>query len=85
MWYWCLTLDFGDVTCHQRQNFVNSRAARYPKAIHINQEFNVNQDLKGVIFGGQFVHQATVDVSGLGDIRTLKIEPKHGISGIYAR
>ena len=31
------------------------------------------------------VHQATVNVSDLGDIRTLKIEPKHGISGIYAR
>ena len=30
-------------------------------------------------------NQATVDVSDLGDIRTLKIEPKHGISGIYAR
>ena len=63
----------------------NSRAARYPKVISTNQEFNVNQDLKGAVFDGQFVYQATVDVSDLGDIRTLKIEPKHGISGIYAR
>ena len=30
-------------------------------------------------------NKATVEVSDLGDIRTLRIEPKHGISGIYAR
>ena len=37
---------------------MNSRFARYLKVIHTNQEFNVNQDLKGASFDGQFVYQA---------------------------
>ena len=35
-------------------------SCRFPRVIDTNQEFNVNQDLKGAQHDGEFVYQARI-------------------------
>ena len=58
--------------------FIKLGYENFVQIVHFNSHM-----IKMSIFSNP--NQATVEVSDLGDIRTLKIEPKHGISGIYAR
>ena len=66
--------------------FIKLGFGNFVQIVHFRAYFTIffnSHMIKIPIFSNP--NQATVEVSDLGDIRTLKIEPKHGISGIYAR
>ena len=46
---------------------------------------NKLKSLQGATANGVLVYEASVVVSEMGDTRTLLIEPKHGLTDIYAR
>ena len=46
---------------------------------------NILKSLQGATANGVLIYEASVEVSEMGDTRTLVIKPKHGLADIYAR